>query len=193
MIFYLRKLYFLFGVGILSLCLTCDGRDRVFKTPEAVLIENNLLDAFSERITYLPKDYSEFESDTILNNGLEIKIKIFTDMTRSVLQESTLDMVTHKTYYRERIAEVSVSNSEQVLFSESIDKSFFNKHLFSQNNVLKDTVLKDFSIEPYYASSNRLTINFDYYYPNENDQFFRRKITTFSDGSFIASGETILY
>ncbi|WP_158526739.1 hypothetical protein [Olleya aquimaris] len=36
-------------LGILIAFLSCDGRDRVHKTPQEVLIENKLLDSFSVR------------------------------------------------------------------------------------------------------------------------------------------------
>jgi len=113
-------------IGIVS--ISCDGRDRVFKTNTEVLIENKLLDSFSENITYVPETYTEVATDTILYNGFHVKLKTYTIMDKHIVNEFKQDSIVYKKYYREFVTDVIVTMNDKEIFNERIDKEFIHKH-----------------------------------------------------------------
>lgn len=113
-------------IGIVS--ISCDGRDRVFKTNTEVLIENKLLDSFSENISYVPETYTEVATDTILYNGFHVKLKTYTIMDKHVVNEFKQDSIVYKKYYREFATDVIVTKNDKEIFNERIDKEFIHKH-----------------------------------------------------------------
>lgn len=113
-------------IGIVS--ISCDGRDRVFKTNTEVLIENKLLDSFSENITYFPETYTEVATDTILYNGFHVKLKTYTIMDKHIVNEFKQDSIVYKKYYREFVTDVIVTKNDKEIFNERIDKEFIHKH-----------------------------------------------------------------
>lgn len=118
----MRKLFFLLAlIGVVS--ISCDGRDRVFKTNSNVLKQKS----FSENISYIPENYTEVVTDTILSNGFHIKLKTYTDMEQSVLNEFKQDTINYKEYYREIVSEVSITKNSKEIFNDTIDKQFLYK------------------------------------------------------------------
>lgn len=113
-------------IGIVS--ISCDGRDRMFKTNTEVLIENKLLDSFSENITYFPETYTEVATDTILYNGFHVKLKTYTIMDKHIVNEFKQDSIVYKKYYREFVTDVIVTKNDKEIFNERIDKEFIHKH-----------------------------------------------------------------
>ncbi|MFV0573218.1 MAG: hypothetical protein ACK5M1_12440 [Xanthomarina gelatinilytica] len=113
-------------IGIVS--ISCDGRDRVFKTNTEVLIENKLLDSFSENINYVPETYTEVATDTILDNGFHVKLKTYTIMDKYIVNEFKQDSIVYKKYYREFVTDVIVTKNDKEIFNERIDKEFIHKH-----------------------------------------------------------------
>ena len=113
-------------LGILIVFLNCDGRDRINKTPQEVLIENQLLDSFSENIKYFPKAYTETTTDTILSNGYRVTIKNYSDMKNSVLKTFETDSIKNKHYFRENISEVEVFKDDEQIFKQIINDDFLS-------------------------------------------------------------------
>lgn len=113
-------------IGIVS--ISCDGRDRVFKTNTEVLIENKLLDSFSENITFVPETYTEVATDTILYNGFHVKLKTYSIMDKHIVNEFKQDSIVYKKYYREFVTDVIVTKNDKEIFNERIDKEFIHKH-----------------------------------------------------------------
>ena len=114
---------------IISFFLSCDGRERIHKSPETVLKENKLMDSFSETITYIPNVYSEKVTDTILSNGFKIKIKSYTDMNNGVTKTIKKDTITEQLHYRNIKNEVIVFKNDVVIFNKILNTSFFLKHV----------------------------------------------------------------
>ncbi|GGG49849.1 hypothetical protein [Bizionia arctica] len=135
-------------IGIVS--VSCDGRDRVYNNNSAVLKENKLLDSFSESITYIPETYTEVVTDTILSNGFHIKMKTYSSMEKSVLNEFKQDTINHKEYYREFISEVIITKNSIEIFNKKVDKQFFEtikNDLQLNNSIVKIMVDESSSIE----------------------------------------------
>lgn len=115
---------------ILLLCIItfagCDGRDRIHKSPEEILVENKLLDSFSEHVKYIPESYAETETDTILSNGFRVKIKSYLDMDSSVLKKYKVATITHLEYHRTLINDIKVYKNDKLIFSQNLTNDFLN-------------------------------------------------------------------
>ncbi|MFL0352451.1 hypothetical protein [Xanthomarina sp. GH4-25] len=132
------------------LLASCDGRDRVFKSNTEVLLENKLLDSFSENITYIPESYTEVVTDTILSNGFHIKMKTYSNMEQSVLNTFNRDTINHKEYYREFVSEVIITKDSKEIFNKKVDKQFLDtiiEDLQLNNAIVKLSLDESSSIE----------------------------------------------
>lgn len=125
-------------IGIAS--VSCDGRDRVYKSNSDILTEGQLLDSFSENISYIPETYTEVVTDTILSNGFQIKMKTYSNMNQNVLHEFKRDTINYKEYYREFVSEVVVLKNSKEIFNKTIDKLFFDK--IKNNLQLNNAIVK---------------------------------------------------
>ena len=105
--------------------ISCDGRDRATKTNQEILNETKLLDSFSENIQYFPKEYSEKVTDTILSNDYNIRIKLVSDMTNSVLNSFQIDSIKYKHHYRDFSTEIIVKKKGRSIFNKNFKKSDF--------------------------------------------------------------------
>ncbi|AUC81619.1 hypothetical protein [Lacinutrix sp. Bg11-31] len=160
----------LFILTIVSiLFLGCDGKDRVYKSNTDVLKEHKLLDSFSEDIKYFPEKYNEFKIDTILSNGFTVKIKSYTDMESSYLNEFKADNITHKHFYRDSKATIVVTNNG-IVFDKLIDKKTFSEFDNTFSELLKDTNMNGVWInEEKSLLNSNITINVNFCKP-ETDQ-----------------------
>jgi len=104
---------------------SCDGRDKASRTSQQDLIDNKVLDSFSEVIKYLPEEYTEVSTDTILSNGFQVKIKTLSDMQNSVLNEVIIDSIKYKHYYRNYFGELKIYHDKSLILSQKIDKATF--------------------------------------------------------------------
>ncbi|QXP58525.1 hypothetical protein [Olleya sp. HaHaR_3_96] len=129
-------------LSILIAFLSCDGRDRINKTPREVLLENKLLDSFSENIQYFPKEYTEVKTDTILSNGFRISIKNYSDMHHSVLQTSKNESIINKHYFRKFISEIEVFKDDKPIFKQVLNDDFLSLQIsdYINNEVYIDQV-----------------------------------------------------
>ncbi len=146
---------------LMVLFASCDGRDRMRKTSKEVLQESKLLDSFSENTTYFPESYSETVTDTILSNGTKVSIKAYTDMQNSVLNAFKSDTINFKHYYRDFIADVSITTNNKKNLNYTIDKSFLKKHdTLSKvdNTFYNNAIITSISLAQYDSLSTNKTI-----------------------------------
>ena len=57
--------------------LSCDGRDRTYKSNVEILKSNNLFESFSKQVNFIPNLPVEIFTDTILSNGFQVKINYY--------------------------------------------------------------------------------------------------------------------
>ncbi|WP_417238607.1 hypothetical protein [Bizionia sp.] len=153
-------------VAIAMVFAACDGRDRLHKTPQEILHESELLDSFSETITYVPETYAEVKTDTLLANGFHIKIRTYTDMERSVLDTTKTDSIISKTYYRDIKSQVIVFKEDQEIFNKTIDKSFFTDTFAHHEADLKRMTLQSAHVNqlPNVPSTETDAVQIAFYY-----------------------------
>ena len=142
----MNKLLFLLFIFALTV-ISCDGRNRKYKTSVEVLKENKLLDSFSEQIKFTPEAYAEVLTDTILSNGYRIKIKTFSDMSKSFLNEYEVSTIRHKHYFRKFISQVYIEKDNVVIFNTILDNAFFEKKSVSNTINFENYILTPLEVD----------------------------------------------
>ncbi|MFD2823437.1 hypothetical protein ACFS5M_07125 [Lacinutrix iliipiscaria] len=132
----------LFFLTLTIMFTSCDGRDKAFRSAQTDLLENKILDTFTEALNYYPKTYAEKVTDTILSNGFKVHIKLYSDMNNAIIVKDK-----EHTHFRDFIVDVKITKDSQELFNGTIDKSFLlEKELFDVN-ATKQFLVQDFWIE----------------------------------------------
>ncbi|CAH8286267.1 hypothetical protein EV196_106240 [Mariniflexile fucanivorans] len=100
---------------------------------------------------FIPEEYSEVKTDTILSNGFSIRIKTYTDMNRFVTCQYKIDeTLTHIDKFRDWISEVTIKKNDVVIFDKTLDANFF----LAYDKMIADSLPK--------AINSRVLINEDY-------------------------------
>ena len=152
--------------------ISCDGRNKTNGLKANNLKENPLLNSISEDIKYIPEKYNELKIDTILSNGFTVKIKSFTDMDKSYLNEYTTNNTVHKHYYRDNKARVIVSRNG-VVFDKLITKKLFLDFDNTLKGFFKDAILNGVWISNEKSTLNsNITININFWKPETDLHVF---------------------
>jgi len=161
---YHNKLQFIFIIVIIT-HLSCDGRDRIYKTNAQVLSENNLLETFSEQIKFVPETKVEIVTDTILSNGFQIKIHYNSIEHRSVLKtEKTKNISTTKTHYKNFEAKLHILKNGLTINQTVINKSLFNA--FKNSSFWETAIMQYVWIDFEASTKNELYLNTAFNIPN---------------------------
>jgi hypothetical protein len=172
----------LFIILISMLCFSgCDGRkSKAESLKDAVTQFKDSL----EFIEYIPKEYAEMKTDTILSNGFSISIKTYTNMKKSVITKHTIDSILHIQHHRDWISEVKIKRKNQLLFNEKIDMAFFAKNniniLDSIPNAINTRVWLDDDAPIEKDSINLLTV----FLNPEDDNFILYRIKIGNQGTY---------
>ncbi len=141
------KYNFLIAVILICGITSCDGKHRAVETHEDKLKNSNLSESFFENIEYIPKDYTEVKTDTLLSNGFSINLKFYSDMATNVVQMIKADTINYKRYYRNFNAELVVKKDKVQIFSKIITNSFVVHELSINKDTLNNFVFSDFWID----------------------------------------------
>ena len=144
----MNKLIYLFFIIFITF-LSCDGRGRIHKSNEEVLIENKLLDSFSENTVFIPETYFERTIDTIFSNGITSKMTFYSDMENGVSIEEVKDSITYKTIFRDIVVDVEINSKNKPIFNGKIDKSYLVKKGVFDKEEIELFGIKDFDISSY--------------------------------------------
>lgn len=136
-------LLFFFTVAFIS----CDGRDRAYKTNAEVLKAHKLLDSFSEKIIYIPEKYTEVFNDTTFSNGYNVSLKMYTDATRHVVVESRKDAIKHKTIYRDNNVDLIIKKDQEEILNLKLSKDYLMIKELRSGLQLSNYYLKNVWIE----------------------------------------------
>ena len=115
----MKKNTLILSLLVIVLISSCDGRDKAFRSAQNDLIENKVLDTFTENVNYYPKSYTEIVTDTILSNGYNIHIKFYSDMNNTLIVNEK-----DATHYRDFIVDVKITKETKEIFNDTIYKSF---------------------------------------------------------------------
>ncbi|HIC32808.1 MAG: hypothetical protein JXK08_08015 [Flavobacteriaceae bacterium] len=157
-------------LGIIITLISCDARDRINRTPKEILKEKNLLESFSERVSYFPQEYSEVKTDTILSNGYHVNVKTFTDMESSYLKQFKHDSINYKYHYRDFKAEI-VASHNSIIFHDVIDKQYILKHDKAVSYYMETSILKSVWVNQEESlNQNKLVLNILFTQPKTNTE-----------------------
>jgi len=134
---------------------SCDGRDKAYRSTQNDLIENKVLDTFTEPIRYYPKEYTEMVTDTILSNGYIITVKMYSDMDSYITVISEVNGIKQQTNYRDFSIDVKVVKNGETILIET-----FNK----QHNTVAETFSIDLNSS--YLRDSWVAENNKHYPPN---------------------------
>lgn len=121
----MKGLFVLFFSFIITF-LSCDGRDRKYKTNAEVLKEHKLFESFSEEIEYIPELRTEINTDTLLSTGFRIKLQYYS--TEDSYSAKTIEPSNHpnKTlHFKNFEAQVKISKNNSVVAQGTINKKLF--------------------------------------------------------------------
>ncbi|WOD43065.1 hypothetical protein [Hwangdonia lutea] len=109
--------------------LSCDGRDRIYKTNAEVLKENKLFDSFSEAIKYIPEQRTEILTDTILSTGFQVKIQYYAlDKAYSSKTIKASNETNTTLHFKNFEAQFQVLKNNKLIAQNIINKEVFKKH-----------------------------------------------------------------
>ena len=156
-------------LGVVLVLLACNGG----KTKRDALNESisKFKDSIEpiEIVEYIPKEYSEVVTDTILSNGFIVKIKSFTNMNESVLYTFTSNTENSNHYFRKIDSEIIVYKNEKEIFSEVFNKEFLLRHFPDIDN-LEDFITSEIYIDQLESiQTNKLVLIASQCIPTQND------------------------
>ncbi|AUP77211.1 hypothetical protein [Flavivirga eckloniae] len=162
----MKKLAVLMFLSIITL-ISCDGRDRKYKTNTEVLKENKLLKSFKEAIKFVPETYTEIKSDTILSNGFKIKINYYSVENDFVLEtkkskNDSLIKIHHKNFE----AQLLVFKNNTI-----INQSLINKKLFYNDDITfwQNAIMQFVWIDHEASNKNELYLNTSFCIPSTEE------------------------
>ena len=165
--------YLILIIVLISFVLiSCDGRNKIYKSNQEILKEYGLYEAFSEHINYIPESYLETTTDTILSNGYEIKIKSYTDMNNSLLNAYTKENIQHKNYYRNINTRITIIKNNQEILSGLINKNTMIASDKSLEKLIVNKIIQGVWVNEYASLvKNNVIINVLLFDPETNEKF----------------------
>ncbi|KJD32700.1 hypothetical protein PW52_15170 [Tamlana sedimentorum] len=156
-----------------------DGQSRIYKTNAEVLKENNLLKNFSETINYIPKQPVIIITDTILNNGFNIKINYHSiEDAPLIIDKLSKNDTLQKTEYKNFEAQITVSKNNSLPHQFLVNKSSFSN--FENNDFFNKAILQYVWIDFEASTKNTICLNTAFHIPEtENYRDFVISINKF--------------
>ncbi|MFT5215608.1 MAG: hypothetical protein ACI83H_000724 [Glaciecola sp.] len=160
------KLLFSLLLVFILIFAGCDGKDRSRYTHQEKLKKSKLSGSFFEQVQYLPQDFTEVVTDTILSNGYHIKLKVYSDMNTSVLKEFKKDTITYKRYFRAFKGEVIITLNNEEIINKTLEKIQFSNN--TDADFWKDAVLGNISLNYERSTDDEIFLNAFYRIPETN-------------------------
>ncbi|MFI1744084.1 hypothetical protein [Thalassobellus sediminis] len=170
----------LLSVLLLSIVfISCDGRDRRYKSNAEVLQESNLLKSFSNQTKFFPNESVEIITDTIFNNGFQVKLK-YNALENDFISKTTKsdnDALVHKNY-KNFEANILVLKDEKVISNGIINKTLFQN--YETPSFWKNAIMQYVWINYETSTDTYINLNTSFHIP-ETDIFkdFAISIDTF--------------
>ncbi len=121
--------------------VSCDGRNRVYKSNADVLKESGLWDLFSEELVFIPESRTNITTDTILSTGFQIKISYSSTDYGSIKKTVKTKNNTSITYhYKNFKADYTVLKDNTTIKNGKIDNRLFYNYAppdFWQNAIMQ--------------------------------------------------------
>ena len=163
----------IFVVVISFTVLSCDGRDKRYKSNREILQEQNLLESFSKSIRYIPEAYIKTSNDTILSNGYRVKIESYTDMENSYLKTSFKNNIQHINYYRQIKSIIKISKQNIDILTMPVTKDNLIAKNRSLSKTLENKIIKGIWLDEYNSNiQNKIIIDILFYEPETKNTVY---------------------
>lgn len=153
---------------VLLLVLTfasCDGRHRKYKTNTKNLEQNNPLISFNEHTTFLPKQDLKIVTDTIMNNGFQIKINYNTVGRYNVLKVKNEKLnQAFNVHYKNFEAKLYVLNKGKVINDSIVNKKLF--HEFETPQFWNNAIMQHLWVDYQASTEDQLILKTAFNIPN---------------------------
>lgn len=147
--------------------ISCDGRDRKYKSNAEVLHENNLLNSFSEKIEFIPKHHVQIVTDTILSNGFQVKLKYNSIENNAIVKLKKIKKDTvSQIHYKNFEAKLQVIKSGKIITENVIDKTFFSQ--YETNAFWKNAIMQYVWIDYTASTDHAIYLNTSFNIPETN-------------------------
>ena len=144
--------------------LSCDGRERKYKTNAEVLKENKLFDSFSKQIEYIPKHDTKIFTDTILSTGFHVKMKYYSlnnnNSTKIIKASNNINKTLH---FKNFEAQFQISKNNNSIAQININKKLFRK--FESPTFWKKAIMQFVWIDFENSSENFIVLNTSFNIP----------------------------
>lgn len=159
----MRVLFVLFFALTITF-LSCDGRDRKYKTNAEVLKEHKLFESFSKEITYIPEQRTEIYTDTLLSTGFHVKLQYYSIndsySTKTIKSPNNPNKTTH---FKNFEAQVQVLKNEKHILQGNINKTLFQAF---ESAAFWDTAIMQYVwIDYQHSSQDHVTLNTSFNIP----------------------------
>ncbi len=169
---------------LVFLCVSCDGSSNSKNNPKNDVATNTTLIAVSTTKKYVPKNYTEIKTDTLLQNGFQIKLNVFSNLEKNIPKILSNAKTKTDTFYREFEADILVNYNSKLLFKKRINKQFILDYYQEiYNPKLATVILKNAYVLQQPKTNNASSIILEYCKPN-NTSCFSYEIEVYKDGSF---------
>ena len=159
----MNKLFFLISLPTIAF-LSCDGRDRAYKTNAEVLKASHLFDDFSKQIKFVPKANVEIYTDTILSSGFQVKLKYnslendYVSKTMKSKNDTLIDV-----NYKNFEAQFLVIKDQKLVTEKIINKTLFSK--FENQEFWKSAIMQFVWIDYESSTENHVLLNTSFCIP----------------------------
>lgn len=159
----MRSLIILFFASFITF-LSCDGRDRKYKTNAEVLKEHQLFESFSKEIKYIPEQRTEIHIDTLLSTGFQVKLHYYaldgSYSSKSLKSSNNKNIIIH---FKNFEAQVEVSKNRSVITQGIINKKLFKE--FESPAFWGAAIMQSVWIDFEYSNQDFVTLNTSFNIP----------------------------
>ncbi len=154
---------FLLSIAFVS----CDGRNRKYKSNTDVLRESNLLESFSAQTKFIPNEPVEIITDTIFNNGFHLKLK-YNSLENNYFSKtikSNNDFLIHKNY-KNFEASILVLKDEKIITKGIINKTLFRN--YESPSFWKNAIMQYVWVDFEASTDTYINLNTTFHIPETN-------------------------
>lgn len=157
------------------IALSCDGRvSKRDSLKQSISKFKNSVKRV-EIVEYVPEEYSEMQTDTILSNGFRVEIKNFTSMEASILREYISNNTNYKQHFRQIESEITVYKNDKLIFKNNFNEAFLRENLEGDILPLKDYLSNGLCIDQMASlQQNKLVLTTSYFKPKHTIAFIYR-------------------
>lgn len=177
-----KLLFILFCIGLLF--SSCDGRKSNRQSLSDSIDTFKKTNTFKEDL-YIPEDYIEHTTDTILSNDYTVKIRTYADMNSNNLRSVKKDHITYNYYHRNIKSQIQIKKHSTTIFNTILDKAFILSNTKTTKDILESSTLQGAWVNQKLSLNNdKVVIDISYIEPKTKEQLIYQ-LSVNTDGMLI--------